>query len=202
MNELIGKIVDEEWAQFQLVNNQGGHASCQDDWRQFDIMRRSQFSVWPETLLQSYYSDLLTAGIEGRNLIFSKYAYMMERTDPAGYERIKHVLPEISPERRAFMEPAVQIQVQWAEDFAHDFPKFAGRGRMIRAADECCGMTSVETYQHGELYSYGEETQLLYCEFVFRCEQEGKNLTYLVREQMAKMYGYESVEDCERSIKC
>ena len=73
---------------------------------------------------------------------------------------------------------------------------------MIRAADECCGMTSVETYQHGELYSYGEETQLLYCEFVFRCEQEGKNLTYLVREQMAKMYGYESVEDCERSIKC
>ena len=93
MNELIGKIVDEEWAQFQLVNNQGGRASCQDDWRQFDIMRRSQFSVWPETLLQSYYSDLLTAGIEGRNLIFSKYAYMMERTDPAGYERIKHVLP-------------------------------------------------------------------------------------------------------------
>ena len=45
MNELIGKIVDEEWAQFQLVNNQGGRASCQDDWRQFSIMRGSQFSV-------------------------------------------------------------------------------------------------------------------------------------------------------------
>lgn len=52
MNELIGKIVDEEWAQFQLVNNQGGRASCQDDWRQFSIMRGSQFSVWPENLLQ------------------------------------------------------------------------------------------------------------------------------------------------------
>lgn len=52
MNELIGKIVDEEWAQFQLVNNQGGRASCQDNWRQFSIMRGSQFSVWPENLLQ------------------------------------------------------------------------------------------------------------------------------------------------------
>ncbi len=202
MNKLIEKIVDEEWAQFQLVNNEGGRASCQNDRRQFDIMRASQFSVWTEELLQSYYSDLLTAGIEGRNLIFNKYAYMMERTDPAGYERIKHVLPDISPERRAFMEPAVQMQVQWAEDFAKRFPKFAGRGRIIRAADECCGLTSVETYQRGELYSYGEDTQLLYCEFVFRCGQEGKNLTFLVREQMAKMYGYKSVEDCERSIKC
>ena len=109
MNKLIEKIVDEEWAQFQLVNNEGGRASCQNDRRQFDIMRASQFSVWTEELLQAYYSDLLTAGIEGRNLIFNKFAFMMERTDPAGYERIKHVLPDISPERRAFMEPAVQM---------------------------------------------------------------------------------------------
>ena len=202
MNELIKKIIDEEWAQFQLVTNQGGRACCQDDRRQFDIMRGSQFAVWPEELLLSYYSDLMTASIEGRNLIFNKYAYMMERTDPVGYERLKHVLPEISQERRAFMEPAVQIQVLWAEDFARDYPNFAGRGRIIRTEDECGGLTSIETYQRGELYSYGEETQLLYCEFVFRCGEEGKNLTYLVREQMAKMYGYESVEDCERSIKC
>lgn len=202
MNGLIERIIDEEWAQFQLVNNQGGRASCQDDRRQFNIMRGSQFLVWTEELLQSYYSDLLTANIEGRNLVFNKYAYMMERTDPAGYERIKHVLPAISPERRTFMEPAVQIQVQWAEEFAGKFPKFAGRGRIIRSKDECGGLTSVETYQRGELYSYGAETQLIYCEFVFRCEQAGRNLTYLVREQMAKTYGYKSVEECERSIKC
>lgn len=201
MNELIEKIIDEEWAQFQLVNNEGGRASCQDDRQQFDIMRGSQFSVWPEELLRSYYSDLLTADIEGRNLIFNKYAYMMERTDPEGYERIKHVLPEISPEQRAFMEPAVQLQVRWAEEFAREYPKFSGRGRIIRACDEYFGLTSVETYQRGELYSYGAGTQLLYCEFVFRCEQDGKNLAYLMREQMAKMYGYKSLDEIERSIQ-
>ena len=199
--ETIGTIVGIEWEMMDKVQNCGGRAHCQDDWETFRLMRTSQMRAWNQPMLDSYLDDLRSAQTEGRNLLCEKYAYMMERTDPAGYERIKHVLPEISPERRAFMEPAVQIQVQWAEDFAHDFPKFAGRGRMIRAADECCGMTSVETYQRGELYSYGEETQLLYCEFVFRCEQEGKNLTYLVREQMAKMYGYESVEDCERPAK-
>ena len=52
MNKLIEKIVDEEWAQFQLLNNEGGRASCQNDRRQFDIMRASQFSVWTEELLQ------------------------------------------------------------------------------------------------------------------------------------------------------
>ena len=198
MKEIIEEIVREEWRQFQLINSQGGRASCQDDWAQFYIMRSSQFLVWPEPLLSSYAQDLQSASLEGRNLIFNKYAYMMARTDPAGYEQVKHVLPEISQERRDYLEQAVQIHVRWAEDFARMFPKFAARGRVIHQEDERCGLTSIETYQRGELYSYGPRTQLLYCEFVFRCEKEGKNLTYLVRDQMAKMYHYESVEDMER----
>ena len=198
MKEIIEEIVREEWRQFQLINSQGGRASCQDDWEQFSIMRSSQFLVWPEPLLSSYAQDLQSASLEGRNLIFNKYAYMMARTDPAGYERVKHVLPELSQERKDYLEQAVQIHVRWAEDFARMFPKFAARGRVIHQEDERCGLTSIETYQRGELYSYGPRTQLLYCEFVFRCEREGKNLTYLVRDQMAKMYHYESVEDMER----
>lgn len=199
MKEIIEEIVREEWRQFQLINSQGGRASCQDDWAQFSIMRSSQFLTWPEPLLASYARDLQQASLAGHNLIFNKYAYMMARTDPAAYERVKHVLPEISQERKDYLERAVQIHVRWAEDFARMFPKYAGKGRVIHQEDECCGLTSIETYQRGELYSYGPQTQLLYCEFVFRCEKEGKNLTYLVRDQMAKMYHYESVEDMERS---
>ena len=199
MKAIIEEIVREEWRQFQLINSQGGRASCQDDWAQFSIMRSSQFLTWPEPLLASYAQDLQEASLAGRNLVFNKYAYMMARTDPAGYERVKHVLPEISQERKDYLEQAVQIHVRWAEDFARSFPKYAARGRVIHQEDERCGLTSIETYQRGELYSYGPQTQLLYCEFVFRCEKEGKNLTYLVRDQMAKMYHYESVEDMERS---
>ena len=202
MKEIIENIVREEWNQFQEINRQGRRASCQDDWQQFYIMRKSQFSVWPEELLQSYYQDLLQAGYEDRNLIFNKYAYMMEYTDPMGYERVKHILPEITPERKAYLERAVQIHVKWAEECAEQFPHYAQRGRLIHGKEEFAGLTSIETYQRGELYSYGPQTQLLYCEFVFRSEKEGKNLTYLVRDQMAKMYHYESVEDMERRQQC
>lgn len=198
MKEIIEEIVREEWRQFQLVNSRGGRASCQDDWAQFSIMRSSQFLTWPEPVLASYAQDLQRASLEGRNLIFNKYAYMMACTDPAGYRQVKHLLPPISQEEKDYLEQAVQIHVKWAEDFARKFPRYAGRGRVIHGAEERRGQTSIETYQRGELYSYGPQTRQMYCEFVFCCEREGKNLTYLVRDQMAKMYHYESVEDMER----
>ena len=67
----IREIVEEEWRQFQKVNNQGGRASCQDDWKTFYIRRKSQFLVWPQEILDSYYDDLCKAREEGRNLLFA-----------------------------------------------------------------------------------------------------------------------------------
>lgn len=198
MNEIQEEIIQIEWNQFQKVNNQGGRAGCQDDWQQFHIMRLSQFLAWPEELLESYLNDLEEADASDSNLIFNKYAYMMEVTDPEGYRKICHVLPEITPVQREQMEKTVQIQVKWAETFAKEYPNFAGNGRPIHQYEERFGWTSVETYQRGELYSYGTETQKLYCKFIETCEKEHRNLTYEVREHMAKMYGYASLEDAER----
>ena len=84
MKAIIEEIVREEWRQFQLINNQGGRASCQDDWVQFSIMRSSQFLTWPEPLLSSYARDLQEARLAGRNVGLHKYAYMMARTRPRG----------------------------------------------------------------------------------------------------------------------
>lgn len=202
MNAIIEEIIKTEWNQFQKVQNQGGRAGCQDDWPQFYIMRSSQFLTWPSELLRSYLSDLKEAVASDSNLIFHKYAYMMEVTDPEGYGKISHVLPKITPSRRIQMENTVQIQVKWAEEFAAKYPHFAGKGRPVRQCDAPCGYTSIETYQRGELYSYGSKTQDLYCVFINECEQTHRNLTYEVREHMAKMYGYASLEDAERSETC
>ena len=46
--DLIEKIIAEEWKQFDQVNNEGGRASCQDNWPTFHIMRKSQFDNWNE----------------------------------------------------------------------------------------------------------------------------------------------------------
>ncbi|MCI9490001.1 MAG: DUF4125 family protein, partial [Dorea sp.] len=64
MRYWIEKIIEEEWRQFQLVNNRGGRASCQDNPEEFRIMRMSQFLTWPGELAGSYYADLLQAAEE------------------------------------------------------------------------------------------------------------------------------------------
>lgn len=202
MNTIIDQIVKTEWKQFQKVQNQGGRAGCQDDWHQFYIMRSSQFLTWPQELLCSYLEDLTEADGSGKNLLFNKYAYMMETTDPNGYQRVCHVLPKIAPSQKAEMEKAVQIHVKWAEAFAAEYPHFAGSGRPIRQKNAPVGYTSIETYQRGELYSYGSNTQKMYCEFIELCEQTHRDLAYEVREHMAKMYGFASLEDAERRTTC
>ena len=43
MEELVQKIIEVEWNQFQMVKNEGGRAACQDDWNTFQLMRESHF---------------------------------------------------------------------------------------------------------------------------------------------------------------
>ncbi len=52
---------------FDKVENEGGRASCQDNWDTFSKMRRSQYMAWPLPLLESWKSDLVRANEEGRN---------------------------------------------------------------------------------------------------------------------------------------
>ena len=40
-DELIMQIIKLEWSMFTSAQNNGGRASCQDDWPTFEIMRRS-----------------------------------------------------------------------------------------------------------------------------------------------------------------
>jgi len=97
-------IIDLEWEAFDLTQNEGGRAGCQDDWETFSIMRRSQYETWPAELLESYLSDLLTAKKEGRNLITEKYGRMMESTAPAEYAKIKDAFPVLGEEQIAIRE--------------------------------------------------------------------------------------------------
>lgn len=196
----IEDVVREEWRQFQLVNNEGGRAGCQDDWQEFNIMRTSQFMAWPEEILRSYYSDLMQAKASGRNLLFEKYAFMMRETAPDRYVMVKGALPELSARKVQLIERIVEIQVRWAEEFQERYPNYAKRGRVIRAKDAQIGETSIETYQRGELSSYGEQTVELYAAYVDECVAKEINLTETVREYMAHMHGYESKEDVERSV--
>jgi len=199
-DNLIEKIVEMEWKQFDKVKNEGGRADCQNDFRTFSIMRKSQYMTWNEKLLKNYYADLENAWANGWNLITEKYARMMKSTCPEKYEEIEKELPARSVERERITEEIVKIQVRWMEEFAGKFPKMAGNARSIHTYEDNEYNTSYETYLRGEIGTYGEETFVLYGRFIAKFLQEDKNLAYETMNNTAKLYGYESVEDAETKI--
>lgn len=197
---MIEKVVDLEWKQFDKVKNEGGRASCQDDFGTFSIMRKSQYLTWNEELLASYYNDLLSAEENGWNLITEKYARMMQSTAPEQYETLKNSLPVRSDERIVIAEAIIKIQVTWMEEFSKQYPKMAGNARSIHTYEDNAYNTSYETYLRGELGTYSEETFILYGRFIEGLVREGKNLAYETMKNTAILYGYESLETAEAKL--
>lgn len=189
-----------EWKQFDAVQNEGGRASCQDDFQTFEIMRKSQFLVWPEEVLASYEEDVKEASNKNWNLITEKYARMMESTNPSQYETLKDKLPKRSPERISIQDEVVEIQVKWMEEFAASFPRIAGNARSIRKETDTPYLTSYETYLRGELSTYSDKTFHLYKNFIFKMNEENNNIVRTIQENTASMYGYKSLEDAEKSL--
>lgn len=197
---LIEETVKMEWKQFQAVNNEGGKASCQDDYETFEIMRKSQLLTWDEELTASYLDDLNDALSKGWNLMTEKYARMMESTAPAKYEAFRDVLPKREEARLKIQEDIIEKQVRWAEEFAEKYPKLGKTGRNIHTAQDTEEDTSMETYLRGELGTYSDKTLALYYAMVCRLEGEGRNLTEMNLKYMTEFYGYASLARAEESL--
>ncbi|MBO6207649.1 MAG: DUF4125 family protein [Lachnospiraceae bacterium] len=198
--QLTEAIIKTEWEQFDKTKNEGGRASCQDNWNTFSVMRRSQYLTWPEELLASFYTDLKAAEAEGRNLITEKYGRMMESTAPERYNEIKAYFPELSEERKKIQEEIIKIQVNWMEQFAKEYPKMAGNARVIHTSEDTEAETSYETYLRGEIGTYSDATLLLYGRFIASLAQESKNLAYETMNNTAQLLGYEGVADAEKKL--
>lgn len=198
MNDIIERIIDKEYAMLDRVNGLGGRASCQDRFSEFRLMRASQFLVWSENIQESYFADLEEAERIGRNLVFEKYAWMMQTSMPEEFRKVCHVLPQFTEEQIRRMERIVKIQVAWAEEFVETYPVFGSRGRRLYTSQDTPQDTSVETYMRGELATYSDATVQLYGQFVENCLLEGRNLTVEVRRNQARFQGWNSLEEVER----
>ena len=198
--DIIDKIVQIEWSQFDQVENIGGRASCQDDFETFEIMRKSQYLTWNKDLLLSYYHDLLEARNTGRNLISEKYARMMESNDPIRFNELKDYLPSLNEERVTIQEEIIKIQISWMEEFASQYPKLAYNARSIRSENDSYDNTSYETYLRGELSTYSINTLLLYGRMIADMLKDNKNLAYETMLNTVKLYGYNSLNDVEKAL--
>ncbi len=195
--ELAMKIAKLEFEAFDKVSNEGGRASCQDDWRTFNIMRRSQYLTWDKTMLLQYLYDFEREMSLGHNLITEKYGRMMESTAPERYKEIASNFPELTEEKKAIIEQIVKIQVDWMEEFAAKYPAMGERARRIKTSQDNAFETSYETYLRGELGTYSDKMLELYARFIVGLSSHNSNLAYETMLNTAKLYGYDSLERAE-----
>lgn len=198
--KLIEKIIALEWKAFDRVENQGGRASCQDDWQTFSIMRKSQYMLWDREMLASFINDFEEANARGWNLITEKYGRMEETTAPEEYAKIKDSLPPIDDEKKKIIEAIVGIQVGMMEEFAKEYPKAAGEARSIHTSEDTPYNTSYETYLRGEISTYSDMTLGLYGRFVAHFAQDGRNIAKETITNSALLYGYASLDDMEHKL--
>lgn len=197
-DKLVQDIIELEWEAFTRVQNRGGKAPCQGDRKTFDIMRGSQAGCWTEALLQSYYSDLLQAKEQNRNLMTEKYARMMETTFPEEYPLFADMLPGINSETLDRIEQIVTIHLRWAEDLSISYPRLFSRARAIYTEDDSAMVTSFETYLRGELKTYSSETVRLYGTMTREYLSGGENLEEVYLLNAVRKYGYDSLGEAEK----
>lgn len=191
-------IAKAEFEAFDKVQNEGGRASCQNNWPTFKVMRMSQYMTWDEDMLLQYLYEFKTNLANGRNMIEEKYARMMASTAPDEYAKFADKLPPISTEKQAIMEQIIALQVKWMEEFAKEYPRLAGNARTIHTAEDLPYDTSYETYLRGELGTYSDKLLEMYGRYVVAYARNQKSITREIMANTIKFYGYKSFEEAER----
>lgn len=191
---LIAAISGAEWQMFDKVQNEGGRAACQNDARTFAIMRYSQFAPLPQDVLESYRDDLEQAAQVGRNLLAEKYAYMMEYTDPAIFDRtLRDHLPAVSAYKQALCARIANRLIRDEQQFAARYPALHAQGRPTEGAQ------ADDVYALGELKTYSERTLERYDAWLRAHPEE--NISVSVHRVMVQLYGYDSLEAAEARQK-
>lgn len=196
--ELVEDIAKLEFEAFDKVHNEGGRASCQNDWPTFSIMRKSQYLTWSRPMLLQYLYDFHREYSLGHNLIEEKYGRMMESTAPEKYREIKGHFPELTEEKRGIIEQICGLQVKWMEEFARQYPALADNARSIRTSEDNPFNTSYETYLRGELGTYSDKMLELYGRYIVDYARTGRNPAYDIMSNSVAMYGYRDIDEAER----
>lgn len=197
---VIEKIIAIEWEMFVSVNEGAALASCQEDKPTFTGMRKAQFSAWSRDAARSYLSDLELAQASGRNLLAEKYIHMMSSTEPTVYKALISAIPAPTEEARKLAAELSDLLLEQTRELFESYPHVAGQGRPLYSSQDSIG-TSVETYQHGELLTFSENTLRELKAHALALEKAGMPLARIILENTVGFYGYDSLESAEETTR-
>ncbi len=198
--ETINDIVYFEWGMFQLVNEGGPRASCQESPQTFAIMRYAEYAPWSDEALASYLQDLIEASANGRNLVEEKYVRMMETTAPERFASFEGFLPPTSEEKKELANQITDKLIAQKAELGEKYPRLAGRGRPLNSTADDAVNTSVETYQRCELLTYSEKTLRLLNECIDNLSAQGEMFVEKILEDTVKSYGCDTLEQAEQKL--
>lgn len=180
MQELVTQIINLEWAMFQNVKNEGGTASCQQNREAFVHYRRAMLLAWDDKTQALYLQDLTDAEKSGVNLLAAKYGYMMHSSSPREYEKIRHLLPPISTEKKKLVAEIMVLHNCFYQELLQKYPELVQGGRPASSSEDTPDWVSFETYQTCELYTYSMDTLGSYLLHLNNLKSSGQNINELV----------------------
>ena len=196
---MIEMLVERELAMFRVVNGDE-HTNCQNNPNAFRAMRRAQFLAWSDATIESYLDDLETAA-GTRNLLREKYIRMMRSTDPVSYAKLVKELPPLTEEKKTLVEEIWDLMLEQTEKLRAEFPALAYGGRPLHAADEYDGLTSIETYQTSELYTYSEKTLQLLLEHIKKLKKDNIDIVYEIQRNSLACMGFSTIADAAQVLE-
>lgn len=200
-DDIMNKIISLEWDMFQAVNEGEPRASCQDDRVTFEGMRRGQFEAWSRETCESYLDDLLNAVLDGRNLVSEKYIHMMKDASPTQYDALVKTIPMPNEASVALAREISNKLLEQTVELFKNYPYVSGSGRPLRSVSDFSGVTSIETYQLGELFTYSQKTLSNLFKHLMDLEIKGESLAYSILENSVKHYGYQTLAEAEAATK-
>lgn len=198
-DQLIDRIISEEYRMFSEVQNIGGRASCQDDYETFYIMRASQHNIFEINTLVSYLKDMKDAQVAGRNLVTEKYSWMMEETDPSYFEtKLKGYLPEQGAHKKILVDTMTAVFMNCYESVKQRYPKLLASGRSPYNNQEGA---SIRLYFSSELKTWSEATLMLACQDIISHLSRHDNPVRMIYEKIMDFYNL-TQKVCDISPLC
>lgn len=192
---MIQQIIELEWDMFQAVQHIEGRAVCQDNYPTFLVMRKAQFLQYNEATLTSYLEDLEQAKSKNRNLMYEKYAWMMEKTEPKIFHQIQNRLVQPGFAQLELIRDIDLLLIPMKLAFNRKYPHLADASRPVYSFQDEIDDISFETYLVSELRTYRYATLFELLKHYQNLEQTGVNIIEQTMLWTVQQSGFTSLEE-------